>query len=71
MQLRAYGVLCMYAVVLVNTIPRVADAAFGTVMFCMNIGFGFVAAAAVVFVLSAWKDSAVRAAAGPVELRES
>ncbi|MFF3350748.1 hypothetical protein [Streptomyces sp. NPDC002779] len=69
MRLRAYGILCIYALMLVNGIPRIADASFETVMVCMNVGFGFTAAAAVLFLLSACKDSGARTA-GPVEPRE-
>lgn len=57
MRLRAYGILCIYALTLVNRIPRIADASFETVMVCMNVGFGFGAAAAVLFLLSARTDS--------------
>ncbi|MEU6662128.1 hypothetical protein [Streptomyces sp. NPDC046821] len=66
MQLRAYGMLCMYALMLVNGIPRIVDVSFETVMVWMNVGFGFTAAAVVLFLLSARKDSAARTA-GPVE----
>lgn len=69
MRLRAYGILCIYALMLVNGIPRVADASFETVMAWMYVGFGFTAAAAVLFLLSARKDSDARAA-GPVGPRE-
>ncbi|AZS86428.1 hypothetical protein AB0465_23420 [Streptomyces griseoviridis] len=69
MRLRAYGVLCVYALLLANGIPRIADASFETVVVCMNVGLGFAAAAAVLFLLSARKDSGARAA-GPVEPRE-
>lgn len=67
MRLRAYGLLCIYALMLVNGIPRIADASIETVMACMNVGFGFTAAAAVLFLLSARRDSAARTAgsAGP------
>ncbi|MET9808094.1 hypothetical protein [Streptomyces halstedii] len=65
MRLRAYGVLCVYAFMLINGIPRIADASFETVMICMNIGFGFMAAGAVLFLLSARKDSGARTA-GPL-----
>ncbi|MEU2622994.1 hypothetical protein ABZ642_33560 [Streptomyces sp. NPDC007157] len=68
-RLRAYGILCIYALMLFNGIPRIADASFETVMVCSSIGFGFAAAAAVLFLLSARKDSAARTA-GPVELRK-
>ncbi|WP_329614676.1 hypothetical protein OG244_17285 [Streptomyces brevispora] len=69
MRLRAYGLLCIYALMLANSIPRIADASFETVMVCMNIGFGFIAAAAVLLLLSAHKDSGARTA-GPVEPRD-
>jgi hypothetical protein len=65
MRLRAYGILCFYALVLVNGIPRIADASYQTVMACMIVGFGFIAAAAVLFVLAERKDSRAQAA-GPV-----
>lgn len=70
MRLRAYGVLCIYAHVLVNSVPRIADASFETVMVCMNVGLGFTVACAVLFLLSADKDSGARKA-DPVEPRES
>jgi hypothetical protein len=66
MRLRAYGILCIYALMLVNGIPRIADASFETVMVCMNVGFGFTAASAVLFLLSARKDSGARTS-GPVD----
>jgi hypothetical protein len=68
-RLRANGILCIYALMLVNGIPRIADASFETVMVCTYVGFGFTAAAAVLFLLSARRDSGARAA-GPVEPRE-
>ncbi|RKN07035.1 hypothetical protein [Streptomyces radicis] len=69
MRFRAYGILCIYALTLVNGIPRIADASFETIMVCMYVGLGFTAAAAVLFLLSARKDSGARTA-GPVEPRE-
>ncbi|WP_150210975.1 hypothetical protein [Streptomyces venezuelae] len=69
MRLRAYGILCIYALMLANGIPRIADASFETVTACMSVGFGFTAAAAVLFLLAARKDSGARTA-GPVEPRE-
>ncbi|WP_351237684.1 hypothetical protein [Streptomyces sp. NPDC002133] len=69
MRLRAYGVLCIYALILVNSIPRIADASLETVMACMNVGLGFIAAAAVLFLLAERKDSGAQTA-GPVEPRE-
>ncbi|MFE0201564.1 hypothetical protein ACFW0I_38440 [[Kitasatospora] papulosa] len=69
LRLRAYGILCIYAFMLVNGIPRIADASFETVTVCMIVGLGFTAAAAVLFLLSARKDSGARTA-GPVEPRE-
>ncbi|MFE1036835.1 hypothetical protein ACFW40_33715 [Streptomyces sp. NPDC058807] len=65
-RLRAYGILSIYALMLVNGVPRIADASFETVMVCMTVGFGFIAAATVLFLLSARKDSVARTA-GPVE----
>ncbi|MFD8690847.1 hypothetical protein [Streptomyces sp. NPDC059651] len=69
-RLRAYGTMCIYALMLVNVIPRIADASFGTVMAFTNAGFGFTAAAAVLFLLSARRDARARPA-GPGEPRES
>ncbi|GAA2633264.1 hypothetical protein [Streptomyces vastus] len=69
MRLRAYGILCIYALMLVNGIPRIADASFETVMLWTNVGFGFTATAAVLLLLSARKDSGARTA-DPVEPRE-
>ncbi|MEV0982472.1 hypothetical protein [Streptomyces sp. NPDC049915] len=69
MRLRAYGLLCIYAFMLVNGIPRIADASFEAVMACMSVGFGFIAAAAVLFLLAARKDSGAQRA-GAVEPRE-
>ncbi|MCZ7462283.1 hypothetical protein [Streptomyces sp. WMMC940] len=69
LRLRAYGILCIYAFMLVNGIPRIADASFETVMVCMIVGLGCTAAAAALFLLSARKDSGARTA-GPVEPRE-
>ncbi|WP_405772662.1 hypothetical protein OHU34_44240 (plasmid) [Streptomyces sp. NBC_00080] len=61
-RLRAYGILCIYALMLVNGIPRIAEASFETVMVWTNVGFGFTAAAAVLLLLSARKDSGARTA---------
>jgi hypothetical protein len=66
MQLRAYGFLCFYALVLANSIPRIADASYGTVMAGMYVGFGFGVAGPVLFLLADHKDSRARAA-GPGE----
>ncbi|MFJ5834147.1 hypothetical protein [Streptomyces sp. NPDC093089] len=69
MRLHAYGILCIYALMLVNGVPRIADASFETVMAWMGVGFGFTAAAAVLFLLAAREDSGARTA-GAVEPRE-
>ncbi|MFI9624704.1 hypothetical protein [Streptomyces sp. NPDC052042] len=66
MRLRAYGFLCVYAFTLINSIARIADASYETVMACMYVGFGFVASAALLFLLAERKDSRAQAA-GPVE----
>ncbi|MFC7814083.1 MULTISPECIES: hypothetical protein [unclassified Streptomyces] len=66
LRLRAYGILCIYALMLVNGIPRIADVSFEMVMVCMTVGFGFIAAAATLFLLSVRKDSVARTS-GPVE----
>ncbi|WP_157846356.1 hypothetical protein [Streptomyces anulatus] len=66
MRLRAYGVLCVYAFLLVNSIPRIADASFDTVMACMNVGLGFIAAGVVLLLLAERKDSGAQHAS-PVE----
>ncbi|WP_019711322.1 hypothetical protein [Streptomyces xinghaiensis] len=50
---------------LLNAIPRIADASYETVMTCMLLGFGFIAAAAVLFLLAARKDALARTA-GPI-----
>ncbi|MBM7087075.1 hypothetical protein G3I31_33680 [Streptomyces sp. SID9913] len=60
MRLRAYGILCFYGVVLVNGLPRIADASLDTVMNWMNVGFGFIAAACVLFLLAERKDAGHR-----------
>ncbi|MEU6497856.1 hypothetical protein ABZ890_47330 [Streptomyces sp. NPDC046984] len=69
MRLRAYGILCIYALTLLNGIPRIADASFETVMACTSVGLGFAAAAAVLFLLAARKDSGAQEA-GAAEPRE-
>ncbi|MXM69009.1 hypothetical protein GR925_37870 [Streptomyces sp. HUCO-GS316] len=69
MRLRAYGFLCGYTLMLLNGIPRIADASYETVMVCMSVGVGFGVAAAVLFLLAEGKDSGALAA-GPVEPRE-
>jgi hypothetical protein len=69
MRLRVYGILCIYAFTLVIGIPRLADASIETVMACMNVGFGFIVAAAVLFLLAGRKDSGAKTA-GPAEPRE-
>ncbi|MCU7821427.1 hypothetical protein [Kitasatospora sp. DSM 101779] len=66
MRLRAYGVLCTYAIALVNGIPRIADAAVTTVTACTAVGVGFAAAAAVLFLLAERTDSGARSS-GPVD----
>ncbi|MFJ8719603.1 hypothetical protein ACIRD9_41760 [Streptomyces violaceus] len=66
-RLRAYGFLCCYVLMLLNAIPRIADASYETVMACMSVGFGCIAAAAVLFLLTERKDSRARTA-GPVAL---
>lgn len=68
-RLRAYGFLCVYALALVNGIPRIADASYETVMACTASGLGFIAAAGVLLLLAERKDSAARRSA-PVEPRE-
>ncbi|SDL02673.1 hypothetical protein [Streptomyces indicus] len=70
MRLRAYGILCIYTQMLFYGIPRIADASFEAVMTCMNIGLGFLAIAAVLFLLSALKDASARRPS-QVEPRES
>ncbi|NEA85009.1 hypothetical protein G3I38_32490 [Streptomyces sp. SID7958] len=60
MRLRAYGTLCLYGLVLANGLPRVADASLGTVMTWMNVGFGFIAAACVLFFLAERRDAGHR-----------
>ncbi|MGW0952807.1 hypothetical protein [Streptomyces sp. NPDC002545] len=69
MRLRAYGFLCIYALTLINSIPRIADASYETVMACMYVGFAFGPAAGVLFLLAERKDAGARAA-GPVWPRE-
>ncbi|MGW2558610.1 hypothetical protein ACWCXB_05040 [Streptomyces sp. NPDC001514] len=70
MRLRAYGFLCIYALMPLNGIPRIADASDETVTACMTVGFGCPAAAAVLFLLAERKDSGARTA-GHTEPRES
>ncbi|MGW0997239.1 hypothetical protein [Streptomyces sp. NPDC002520] len=65
MRFRAYGFLCFYALIVVNSIPRIADASYETVMACMYVGGAFGAAGAVLFQLAARKESGARTA-GPV-----
>ncbi|MFI2458185.1 hypothetical protein [Streptomyces sp. NPDC019539] len=69
LRLRAYGILCIYTLMLVNGIPRIADASFETVTVCMIVGLGCTVAAAVLVLLSARKDSGARTT-GPAEPRE-
>ncbi|WP_194236354.1 hypothetical protein [Streptomyces acidicola] len=69
MRLRAYGFLCFYALILVNSIPRIADASYETARACTYVGGAFGAAGAVLFLLAARKDSRAQTA-GPVEPRE-
>ncbi|MFD4977748.1 hypothetical protein [Streptomyces sp. NPDC056817] len=66
MRLCAYGFLCFYALILVNSIPRIADASYETVMACTYVGGAFGGAGAVLFLLAERKDSRTQAA-GPVE----
>ncbi|MEU2629993.1 hypothetical protein [Kitasatospora sp. NPDC007106] len=62
MRLRAYGVLCFYALAPLNGLPRIADASAGTVMACTAAGLGLIAAAAVLFLLAERKDANARSA---------
>ncbi|MEG3626363.1 hypothetical protein [Streptomyces poriticola] len=64
MRLRACGFLCCYALTLVNAVPRIADASYGTVMACTSVGFGFIGAAAALFMLAERKDSRAGSTAG-------
>ncbi|WP_229841461.1 hypothetical protein, partial [Streptomyces brasiliensis] len=66
MRLRAYGFLCIYAFIFVNSVPRIADASIETVMACMKVGCGFMAAFVVLMLLAERKDSRAQAA-GPGE----
>ncbi|MDF9816720.1 hypothetical protein [Streptomyces sp. SPB162] len=70
LRFHAYGLLCVYAVMLLNGIPRIAGASSGTVLACMGVGIGLFAAAAVLFLLSERKDSGAQRT-GAVEPRES
>lgn len=58
MRLRAYGLLCIYGLMLANAIPRIADASIDTAMACTYVGFAFIAATAVLILLAERKDSA-------------
>ncbi|WP_432054772.1 hypothetical protein [Streptomyces sp. bgisy022] len=62
MRLRAYGTLCIYGLMLVNGLPRIADASLETMMAWMYVGFGCIAAAAVLFLLAERKDAGERRA---------
>lgn len=64
LRLRAYGFLCLYALVLVNAVPRIADASPRTVMACTASGLGFVAAALTLFLLAGRGETGVRRVAG-------
>lgn len=70
LRLRAYGLLCGYALILVNAVPRIANASAETVLTCTGVGVGFSIASAVLFLLSALKDSRAPAG-GAVQPRES
>ena len=54
---RAYALLCLYGGMLANGVPRLANASYDVVMAAMLVGLGFYALAAVLFVVSAVKDS--------------
>lgn len=45
----AWALLCLYAVMPLNAVPRMIDAPSGVVMACTGLGFGFVVAAAACF----------------------
>ncbi|MCY0955276.1 hypothetical protein [Streptomyces sp. H27-S2] len=45
----AWALLCLYAVMPLNAVPRMIDAPSGVVMACTGLGFGFVLAAVVCF----------------------
>ncbi|MET9883275.1 hypothetical protein ABZZ20_08960 [Streptomyces sp. NPDC006430] len=45
----AWALLCLYAVMPLNAVPRMVDAPSGVVMACTGLGFGFVVVAAMCF----------------------
>ncbi len=56
-RLQACGVLAIYAMVLANSLPRIADASFETVMLFTSIGLGFSVVAGVLLLLSALRNA--------------
>ncbi|WP_327375105.1 hypothetical protein OG393_14730 [Streptomyces sp. NBC_01216] len=60
LRLRAYAVLNIYAFLLLSGVPRITDASFRTVMSCATVGFGFLAAAVVLFLLADRRDTRAR-----------
>lgn len=54
---RAYALLCLFGGMVANGVPRLAYASYDVVMVAGLVGIGFYGLAAVLFLLSAIKDS--------------
>ncbi|UIX34107.1 hypothetical protein [Streptomyces sp. GQFP] len=57
---RAYGLLCLYAGMLANGVPRLANASYDVVMVSAMFGIGSFLCAGVLFFLSAVQDKRAR-----------
>ncbi|MFD3701362.1 hypothetical protein ACFWUZ_35565 [Streptomyces sp. NPDC058646] len=59
----AWALLCLYAVMPLNAVPRMMDAPSGVVTACMGIGIGFVVVAATCFLRAEWTSRRVNSRA--------
>lgn len=57
LRLRAFGLLCLYAGTLANSVPRLANASYDTVLTGIAVGIGFFVLAGLFFVLAGRRDA--------------
>ncbi|MGW0393410.1 hypothetical protein ACWDYJ_21425 [Streptomyces sp. NPDC003042] len=50
----AWAVLCVYALMPLNAVPRMLDAPSGVVTVCTGLGFAFIVAAGACFLRAEW-----------------
>jgi hypothetical protein len=67
LRLRAYGILCYYALAPLNLIPRLARAPHEVIMACTGLGFAAIIGGVVLFLLAEREETrAAQAARAPV-----